>query len=263
MKRIINITDITEYLYCPRKVYLKLVKGIRAPPTTRMINGMLRHKVFDVFNKNEKVLVSGIKSGLKQEEIKKLYENLINNIANETILLNQNLISKFNINKAEFAGSINKTIEPEIKLRVEALITVINSGFLGAELWRNLKPKYLTEYKIESPSLGLRGRVDRIKFEDSILPIERKTRERIFDSDKIQLAGYALLLEQEFSRKVDSGIIEITGKHEQVELTDELKNKVLEIADKIRNLTEENAYSPSNFSKCESCEFREECEESL
>ncbi|MBM3233529.1 CRISPR-associated protein Cas4 [Candidatus Pacearchaeota archaeon] len=259
--KIINITDITEYLYCPRKVYLKLVKGIKAPPSQRMINGMLRHKVFDIFNKNEKALVSSIKEKMSSSEIKKLYDNLISNITQETILLNKNLITKFNIDNKEFSISIKKTTEPEINLRISAITNTINSGFFGAELWRNLKPKYLTEYKIESFELGLRGRIDRIKFEDGILPIERKSREKIFESDKIQLAGYALLLEKEFSRKVEKGIIEIMGKEEQVEITEELKSRVLEIAEKIRNLVEQNAFTPSSFQKCENCEFKQDCDE--
>lgn len=261
--KIINITDITEYLYCPRKVYLKLVKGIRFPPTKKMILGMLRHKVFDIFNKNEQVLVSGIKSKITEAEIKKLYENLINNITKETLILNQNLVLKFNINKEEFSSSVLKTSIPEINLRIPAILKTIDSGFLGKELWRNLKPKYLTEFKIESFNLGLRGRVDRIKFEDSISPIERKSREKIYESDKIQLAGYALLLQEEFGKPVNEGIIEIMGKQEPVLLDENLKNKVLEIADKIRNLQEDNAFTPSNFQKCENCEFKQDCEEEL
>jgi len=142
-------------------------------------------------------------------------------------------------------------------------VKTLSLGFLGKELWRNLKPKYLTEFKLESFALGLRGRVDRIKFDDLPVPIERKTREKIFESDKIQLAGYALLLQEEFGKPVNEGIIEIMGKQEQVSLTPELKNQVLEIAEKIRNLKEDNAFTPSNFSKCESCDFQQDCEESL
>jgi len=263
MKRIINITDITEYLYCPRKVYLKLVKGIRMPPSKRMILGMLRHHVFDVFNKNEKLLVSSIKEKISSSEIQKLYETMLSEVINKTIILNKNQIISFRIDNKELIDSVNKTASPEIQIRIPAIINAINSGFLGKELWRELKPKYLTEYKIESYELGLRGRVDRIKFLDFPMPIERKTREKIFESDKIQLAGYALLLESEFGRKVDSGIIEIMGKQEQIELTSELKSRVLEIAEKIRNLVEQTAFTPSNFSKCEKCELREDCQEEL
>jgi len=111
--------------------------------------------------------------------------------------------------------------------------------------------------------LGLRGRIDRVKIDEGIFPYEIKTREKVYESDKIQLAGYALLLEQEFSRKVEKGIVEFLGKQEEVLLDETLKNKVLEIADKIRNLKEDTAFTSSNFSKCEKCEMRESCEEEL
>lgn len=263
MKRIINITEITEYLYCPRKVYLKLVKGIKYPPSEKMILGMMRHHVFDIFNKNENPLVSSIKTKLTEEEIKAMYFSLLQDLIKETLILHQNNVQKFRINSSEFQKSVVKTAAPEIDLRVSSVSKTLSLGFLGKELWRELKPKYLTEYKIESPVLGLRGRVDRIKFAEFPLPVERKTRDKIFDSDKIQLAGYALLLQEEFGKPVNEGIIEIMGKQELVSLTPELKNQVLEIAEKIRNLKEENAFTPSNFSKCESCDFQQDCEESL
>ncbi len=259
MKKIINITDITEFLYCPRKVYLRLVKGIRTPPNQRMINGMLRHKVFDLFNKNEKVLVESIKIKIPEKEIKKLYETLLINITKEVLMQNQNLAGSFGIDEKEFSNSISKTTNPEINLRVSAVSKTLEKGFLGKELWRNLKPKYLTEYRIESQELGLRGRIDRIMFSESPIPIEIKTREKIYDSDKIQLAGYALLLEKEFNKNIGKGAVEYLGKREDIELTEELKNQVLEIAEKIRNMTEENASFPSNFEKCKSCALKENC----
>lgn len=259
MKQIINVTDITEYLYCPRKVYLKLVKGIRQPPNKPMILGMLRHKIFDLFNKNESTLVAGIKTKINAGEIKKLYDNLLHQIVNEVSSFNSNLMFKFDIQKPEFSNSVKETTNPEINLRVNAILSGINSGFLGKELWRNLKPKYLTEFKLESPELGLRGRIDRIMFSDKILPFEIKTREKVYESDKIQLAAYALLLEKEFGKKIDSGVIEFRGNQQPVQLDEELKAQVIELADEIRNMKE--GKMPSNFSKCKQCQLREECTE--
>lgn len=260
MKQIVNITDITEYLYCPRKVYLRLVKGVRMPPTKQMIFGMLRHKVFDIFNKNENALVSGIKEKISAQDIKKLYENLIENIVREQFLLNRNLAEKFKISSDEFFSSVKKSADPEIKLRIEAVMQTLEQDYLGKELWRNLHPKYLTEFRIESRELGLRGRIDRVKFNSEIMPYEIKTREgRIFESDRIQLAGYAMLLESEFNRQIEKCAVEILGKTEEVILDKAIKSRVLEIAEIIRNLKEENAAMPSNFKKCESCQLKHEC----
>jgi len=259
-KKLISITDITGYLYCPRKVYLRLVKGIKSPPTQRMINGMLRHKVFDLFNKNEASLVSSIKTKASCSEIKSLYNHLFTNITNEVLMLNRTLAYKFDINEQDFLKSISSSLVPEINLRVPVILETLEKGFLGKELWHELKPKYLTEFKIVSEELGLQGRVDRIEFGKFIVPVEVKTRDKIYDSDKIQLAGYALLLEKEFNKPVSSGIIEFLGKKQEIELTSELKVRVLEIADEIRNLVEENAEMPSSFEKCKNCELRENCD---
>ncbi|MFH1711397.1 MAG: CRISPR-associated protein Cas4 [Nanoarchaeota archaeon] len=259
MKKIISITDITGYLYCPRKIYLKLVKGIRSPPTQRMINGMLRHKVFDVFNKNEKILVENIKEKTEEKEIREQYAFLLEDITKHILIQNNTLAKKFRIDEREFLKSVKETMNPEIELRIKSIILVLEKGFFGKELWRNLSPKYLTEFKLESEELGLRGRVDRVQFAESITPYEVKTRDKIYDSDKIQLAGYALLLEKEFNKDIENGIIEFSGQQQNIPLTKELKNQVLEIAEKIRNLTEENAGMPSNFQKCRSCELNENC----
>jgi len=258
-KKIINITDITEYLYCPRKVYLKLVKGIKSPPTKRMINGMLRHKVFDIFNKNEKQLIESINEKIEEKEIRKEYDSLIEDIAKHVLNQNESMAKSFKIDEKDFVKSIRETMNPEIELRIKSIVLVLEKGFYGVDLWRNLSPKYQTEVKLESADLGLRGRVDRVMFADSIIPFEIKTRDKVYDSDKIQLAGYALLLEKEFSKQVNLGIVEFLGKQEKIELTEELKNQVLDIAEKIRNLTDENAQFPSNFQKCANCELKENC----
>lgn len=258
-KKIINITDITEFMYCPRKVYLKLVKGIRTPPNQRMIFGSLRHKVFDLFNKNERPLIESITEKKDRKEIGQMYMSMIYKIVKETSMLNSGLMRKFDIRETDLLASVKESLTPEISLRLESILRAMEKNFFANELWKNLEPKYLTEYKIVSEQLGLQGRVDRIKLAEFPLPVEIKTRDRVFESDKIQLAGYSLLLESEFNKEINSGIVELKGKTEKVELTPELKAKVLEIAEKIRVLTEENAQLPNNFEKCRNCELKENC----
>ncbi|MFH1500522.1 MAG: hypothetical protein ABIE22_01095 [archaeon] len=74
-KQIINVTDISEYLFCPMKVYLRLVKKIRFPPNKPMISGQLKHKVFDLFNKNDPAIVSSINSSLSEKRSAKIIQN--------------------------------------------------------------------------------------------------------------------------------------------------------------------------------------------
>lgn len=257
MKQIISITDITSYLYCPRKVYLKKIKKIKEKPTKQMISGMLKHKVFDIFNKNESYIVSSINEKISKEQIIELYKACLIKITNETARNYENMMKIFGIEREELLNSILKFMKKEILLRVSSVKETIDKGFLGKELWRSLKPKYLTEYEILSENLALKGRVDRIRFEDDILPYELKTREEIYESDKIQLAAYSLLLEQEFGKKIEKGIIESANAEEEILITEQMKARVLEIAEIIRNM--KDAEFPSSFNKCRNCRLKEQC----
>ncbi|MBI2630080.1 CRISPR-associated protein Cas4 [Candidatus Pacearchaeota archaeon] len=258
MKELINVTDITSYLYCPRKLYFKRVKKIKEPLNQAMVAGMLKHRIFDMFNKNEPNIVSVISKKISKEEIANIYKNAIKGIIQLTIKNNENMMSGFKIIPSEFSSHILKMMDGELLIRAESISKTIEKGFLGKELWNNLSPKYLTEMEIISPNLGLKGRIDRIQLSDTITPYEIKTRADIYESDKIQLAAYSLLLEEQFKTQVKSGIVETSTAQNSIDITSELKNKVLEIAEKIRNMQDIPQFN-SNFSKCHNCSLKTIC----
>jgi len=257
MKEIINVTEIVEYLYCPRKIFLKRVKKIKEPPTKAMILGFLKHKVFDIFNKNESMIVSDIKENITREQILILYNNYLKAIIKEIARSYENLIKTFKIEILTLETQTLDFLKKDLLIRAESVKKTLSQGYVGKELWRNLKPKYLTEFQITSENLGLKGRIDRVMISDKILPYEIKTRSEIYESDKVQLAAYSLLLEEEFGKKIEGGIIETRKKEEEIFINRELKNKVLEIAEKIRNMKDANF--PSNLNKCKNCRLRKEC----
>jgi len=259
-KKLISVTDITSYLFCPRKVYFKLVKGIKEPPNQKMILGFLKHKIFDIFNKNESIIVSSI-SGDDKKLIKNTYLEALTRIVQEVSSIYYSMMNSFSIQFQDLLKPVLKSMNAEIELRAASIAEALRKGFRGKELWRELKPKYLTEFEIISEELGLKGRIDRVKLEQEIIPYEIKTREKVYQSDIIQLAAYSLLLEKEFNKPVTKGVIETSEKQETIEISQEMKNQVLEIAEEIRNLSEENLQSnfSSNFVKCENCSFKEDC----
>src|SRR3989344_423001 len=222
-KEIINVTAISEYLYCPRKLFLKKISGKREPPNKRMIIGKIRHDILDLFGKNESLLVSSIKTKLNVKEIKQMYESLIRSIAGEVFYRNENLIESFKIDKKELLAFLLKDLQEEIKIRVDSVISGLALGFLGADLWKNLKPKYVTEMSVISDELGLRGRIDRTKISDGIVPYEIKTKQEIYETDIIQLSAYALLLEDKFNVKINKGVLQLTTGEHVIDLTDENK----------------------------------------
>ena len=217
---------------------------------------MLRHKIFDDFNKKEKEIVESITKPKTTKEIKTLYHDSLISTLNKVLSDYSNMLKTWKIDKNEF-NEVKEKIENETELKISSLLETIKKGFLGKQLWENLKPKFLTEYEIISNELGLKGRVDRIQIGSEIIPYEIKSRENIYDTDKLQLAAYALLLESHFNKKISLGIIETLSKKHEIIINEEMKKQVLDIADKIRNM--QDAEITSNFAKCQNCGLREEC----
>jgi len=259
-QKIINVTDLSKYLYCQRQFYLEKVLGIKKPATKEMIEGRIRHEILELFSKSEREVISGI--GLEdREKIELLFKELLRKIINLVLIKNEQIINQFKINKEELIKKSEKQIFKEIELRVKAIEKAIVKGFFKNELWENLDPKYFSEFSILSESLGLKGRIDRLVIDkEEIIPFELKSREadKIFESDEIQLIAYILLLEYYFDKKISFGIIEAGNELYQIEATDEKKRKVLELISEIQ--TNISKKFPSNFSKCGKCSFKEECE---
>jgi len=258
-KKLINVTEITEYLYCPRKVYLKKIKGLKEIQNEKMVSGMLKHQVFEAFGNDERFLVSEITENIKEHEILNIYRKHLEVLSKYVIDSNLDKIKQFNISPEKFLADINNFMNREFDIRIVSVKKALDLGFLGADLWKNLKPKYITELRLESEILGLRGRVDRLKIDDEIVPYELKTRKEIYDSDKIQLAAYALLLEEKYGQPVTKGRVESQEKEEDILITPELKDKVLKIAEEIRNMDSAPEFKLSNFNKCNYCSFNNDC----
>ena len=174
------------------------------------------------------------------------------------------IILDFQINKEELVKKILKDFSGDLKLRIVSIKEKLKQGFLKQELWNNLDSLFVSELRLESSLLGLRGRADRVeivKSTNEIIPYEVKNREeKVYHSDEIQLAAYALLLEEHYKTKVTRAFIESGNNKQEIPITEELRKEVLELIEKIRNM--ENQAPPamqSNFKKCQSCEFQEEC----
>jgi len=258
---ILNITDITAYMYCPRKFYLKKIRGLKERPNRAMVKGRLKHEVFDVFNRNEKSFITNIKKEINKDEILKLYRTETLKIINQITSLRKDDLSKFKISRFDFLNEILSSLEKEIILRTGSVDEGIKKGYLGNELWENLSPKYLTEVEIISEKLELKGRIDRLEMGNEIIPYEIKTRKEIYESDKLQLAGYALILEDRFNKKIERGIVETENNREEIKIDKQLKDRFLQIAEEIRSLLVEKKEMPinSSFKKCQSCNFQDTC----
>ena len=51
-KKLLNVTDLSSYLYCPRQFYIKKIFNLREPPSQPMIKGKIKHEIIEKFSKN-------------------------------------------------------------------------------------------------------------------------------------------------------------------------------------------------------------------
>ncbi len=262
-KKMLNVTDLGAYLYCPRKYYIEKVLGKRGPPNKAMIAGSIQHKVLEEFSKQEESLIKSFKTHLTKSEIKEKFNKLLDLIIQKIFSKNHYMIIKFKISKKELEEKIRKAMSKEVLLIVDSVSETMEKGFFGQELFENLEPKIISEMALYSDSLGLRGRADRviISKENTIIPFELKTRtaDKIWPSDEIQVTAYAMMLSEKYNKPVSLGILEAGSKRHEIEITEERKQKVLGLIKEVKNISK-NPMFPSSFSKCQSCNWEEECE---
>ena len=260
-EKLLNVTDLSSYLYCPRKFYLEKIKGVPKLVSREMIEGRIRHEILEHFSNKERGFVESLPLS-EQEKIISLYYNLLLSIINQILSKSRNQILSFKINPDNLQSKIFTAMNNDILLRAESVSNAMSQGFQGSQLWENLKPKYFSEFEVSSQELGLKGRVDRVMFGEEIIPFELKTREiqKVYDSDEIQVVAYAMLLEEHFNKKIKLGILESGNKKHEIIITDTLKQKVRDLIKEIREISANPKY-PSNFSKCQICAHQNLCNE--
>lgn len=264
MPEIISISDILGYVYCPRKLFLSKILGIKSLPNSKMIVGKLKHEIIEYFSKNEKKFIDRIDNAYDKTELSIMYHNFISELAEQIFSQNQNLITSMGLDKKEILKIALSDFSEDLKARIASVKTILDKGFLKEQIWNNLDKTYISELKLESPAYGLRGRVDRIEItkENEIIPFELKTRkdEMIYDSDIIQITAYAMLLEDAYKKIISKGFIESGKNKSEIKITQENKDKVLKLADEVRNLRKGIIPAlPSSFSKCAKCDLQEAC----
>lgn len=142
------------------------------------------------------------------------------------------------------------------------------------EARRSLRPYKLKEAErhfdvwLESEKLGLRGRIDLVlKAPNGDLhrasPVEFKMSHQLHNHWKIQLAAYALLLEEKWNIKAEQGYIYLIPQRraEEIKLTTRLKKRVQKALAQMTNIAYKESWPapPKQRGKCRDCEFRRFC----
>ena len=266
----LSVRDLSDYLYCERKAYLKKILGLKEQIGPYVIKGRIKHEILDEFSKIEQNIVSSITYQLSYEELGNLYMIALKQITSMAFERNLSSAESFKLEEEEFWEGLWKELQKDIQLRVKAISLLLKKDIFGLELWEKLEPKYLTEYKIISPRLGLTGKIDRLMISEQdgkkvYIPFEVKSGSAIkpYESDLIQLSSYALLIEDKFNYPASKGFMEYKDRRIEIEITREMKQQALDIIQNIRNFPnlEKMPKIIENFKKCLKCGLREQCYE--
>ncbi|MBL7055620.1 CRISPR-associated protein Cas4 [Candidatus Woesearchaeota archaeon] len=262
----ISVTMLSSYLYCSRKLFLEKVLKLREPLKDSLVLGTVRHEIYDKINSGEEALVSLITD---KDHLKELYKKSYLQKTREVIIKNKANITKV---KLDLSGVFQKTwpyMEREAVERAENIRKFIEKNNLyGKELWEKLTPKIISELRVSSDSLDLRGIVDRIEvYEEEYVPIEMKTgkapREGTWEGHRIQTAAYALLLEEKFDTKIKEAFVQYLDINEKRHITINpfMKEEIIELVKKVQELLVKTylpAYCGSE-AKCTKCGLRDKC----
>jgi len=117
---------------------------------------------------------------------------------------------------------------------------------------------------LSSTKLGLSGLLDLLIVTDRYYPVEfKETLGPISINHKAQLTGYALLVEETYETRVETGFVYRIPTHQVtvVPITASLRRKVLEDLQAINEMlkTEQMPPPTPQRGKCIDCEFRNFC----
>jgi CRISPR-associated exonuclease Cas4 len=126
--------------------------------------------------------------------------------------------------------------------------------------------KWLDQYLTNET---LRGKVDEVLLlhDGTMAPLDYKFAEykdRVFDTYRQQLICYAILIEENFEKKVNKGfLVYVRSKNKlvEIEITDKDKTLVIDSVKKIQDVMELNHYPKATKYKkrCLTCTYRNVC----
>ena len=135
-------------------------------------------------------------------------------------------------------------------------------------MWAKLTPKIISELRIDSEELKLKGIIDQVHvYDDDYVPFELKTgrtpTDGVWPSHRIQIAAYSLLLQEKFKKPVKEGFVYYldTKSRRQIVMNPFIKEEVKQIVNEVISLLE-NKNLPdfcNNENKCRKCGLKQTC----
>jgi CRISPR-associated exonuclease Cas4 len=265
----ISVSMLSTYVFCSRKLFLEKVLAQKEPIKESTVLGSLRHEIYDFINQSERKIVESIIKKLDYNDITSAYRKFYIKALREKIIKNKSRIKSVNLSLMEVFKTTSPLVLNEARARALNIFSCMQKyGVYGNELWEKVTPKLLSEIRIESEELQLYGIVDRIEIhENAYIPVELKTgklpKDGIWPGHRIQLAAYALILEERYNTKVKEGFIKYLDANQtrHIAINPFMKEEILKLVKEIQELikTPEIPDYCRNRNKCVKCGLKETC----
>ncbi len=265
----ISVSALSSYMYCPRKLYLEWVLKLTKPPQDVLLKGTIRHEAHEKINDVEENLVKKITESQTLKDLQGMYKREYSEILRETIRKYKKELLELELDLGETFKDMWPFILNESMIRSLNIFTFSQKHNLyGEELWKNLIPKIVSEFSIESQTLGIRGRVDQIEqYEAEYVPYELKTgktpEKGVWPGHRIQLGAYLLMLQEKARKPIREGFIRYldTNETRQITMNPFFRDEIIELIKKVNMLlkAKELPKYVDNENKCNACELKDDC----
>lgn len=255
---LVSVTDLTSYMYCPRILYQQKVLGYGEKLNPAMVLGAIRHKFYNLTNKYEEAIVAHLPETSK-DTITAAYSETYQNLLRRVVAGHGNSLALFDLSPEDIVAKLLPIAAAEAGERAENVYSfAAKNNVAGEELWQMLSPKILSELKVKSPLLRLKGVVDRVEmYPNAVLPIELKTGKMpldgIWPSHRVQAAAYMMLLQEKFNTAVTKAVVRYLDHNSSktVVLNPYMEMEVKELTEKvIRLLLGNTAPKPCGRESC-------------
>ena len=259
----VKVSDLTQYLICPRLVYFSArggeQPGIAKGKERSVIESILLKEL--AFNLHK---LYGEKKGEGEKPEEETAKRIIEDIVDDVDWIYKEELKDvekdfFEAVKTDFIRSQSMNMGND-----EWLGKVRNeNGLLELEKAHG----YEREHTLVSEKLSMGGSVDKlIRTEEEIIPCTIKTGKcpeyGVWKSDRVQLAAYAMLIEEEFETTVKRGFVEYIRAAEFRETQIRRRDRAfaLQILKRVKRIKGGVFPEKGENAPCDNCVFEEMCE---
>ncbi|HLC62562.1 MAG TPA: CRISPR-associated protein Cas4 [Candidatus Nanoarchaeia archaeon] len=265
----ISVTLLSSYLYCSRKLFLEKVLMQAEPPKESLVMGSIRHETYDKINKNEELIVTSITKIMDFTEMQQLYKQNHLKFLRKSIADNRDRLKSVNLNMLDaYRKSFPFIMEESVTRSKNVFDFILKNNVFGDELWQRLTPKILSELRVESEGLKLKGIIDQVHvYEQDYVPFELKTGRApdsgVWPSHRIQIAAYSMLLQEKFNKPIKEGFVFYldTKEKRHIAMNPFMKDEVRQIVSEVIGLLESRNIPDfcNNENKCMKCGLKATC----